>query len=650
VLLAGLLCAQNARADTVLTFKYIPAPRVQLAIWIEGASGQYLATVALTEAVGFRGIGNRPGASQMNSGYRWPYGRREGALPVWAHRRASAPGARPFPRVIFQKRVEGLASQTTQDQSPDSYYCLQFDASKSTRDQLDAISCATPFNSDKGRYMTRGDLASGYTEPWQDLAAGGGANGRDQPLPLDSLYPARMDITRCTAERCFDHADTDHYAADVRAVMPEIDAVSIATPPGDTQQSVLFSVPRSWPAGDYVAFIEVNLEGDYNDRWNQTTYPTPENPNGEWDYYAKTYGYAYRGQPSLVWQLPFQLGAEAPTSFETNAPVARSSWDFWAEGYGAPEPLSLDKADPNYITNTTSGPGAGTNRLRADASGQRFVLQTKHVTDAAQPPPFDAGMPPEASSDAAMNPSQGDASVEPMPGDSGAVDASSPNAADAGIDAESDSSDAVVGPIMDLSLRRHPNPLRTHTWATLRLRAVRSLLPLHAYEVRVATTPIVDDDSFIREGRQAKNATDAAEGATLLSLPVDVPAGDYIEAAIGDLVASTHYYVGVRGTDELNRHGPVSVAEITTTARRFATVSPCFVASAAYGSPLAAQVGVLRRVRDRYLLPHAPGRAWVASYYAHGAALASWISRHPSARAAVRAALLPVIAVARWLP
>src|SRR6195952_2445027 len=92
-LLCVLLCGMrrtSAQAQGVLTFKYTPAPRAQVAIWIEDANGQYLATVALTDAVGYRGIGNRPGSSDMNSGYRWPYGRREGVLPIWAHRRAAA--------------------------------------------------------------------------------------------------------------------------------------------------------------------------------------------------------------------------------------------------------------------------------------------------------------------------------------------------------------------------------------------------------------------------------------------------------------------------------------------------------------------------------------------------------------------------------
>jgi hypothetical protein len=644
--LGALLCAPGARADTVLAFKYIPAPRVQVAIWIEDAAGRYLASVALTEAVAFRGIGNRPGASQMNSGYRWPYGRREGVLPIWAHRRASAKAARRFPRVIFQSRIEGLASQSTQDQSLDRYYCLQFDPSKSTRDQLDAISCATAFNSDKGRYLTGDDLAKGYAEPWQDPAANGGiGDGREQPLPLDSLYPPRMDVTRCTpGASCFDHADVEHFVADARAVMPEIDAVTIATPPGDSQQSVLFTVPSNWAAGEYVAWIEVSLEGDYNERWNDTGYPTPQNPDTDWDYYARSYGYAYRGQPSLVWKVPFSLGSESSTDSEssaTDAPAGRSSWDVWSSSYGQLEPLSFDPADPQYITSAARGTGA--DRLRADAAGQRFVVQTKSVMGVPQPAASDAGSNPSLDTDAAAVPNPADAAPS--------QDRADADAADAGVPAPDPIGPSdTVGPVLDLSLRAHPNRLRAHTWVMLRLRAARSGVPLHAYEVRVATEPIVDEGSFIRAGRQAKNATDDPEGATLLSLPVDVPAGAIIEAAIGDLVPDTHYYVGVRATDELNRHGPIGVAETTTSQRRFATVSPCFVATAAYGSPLAAQVGALRRVRDRYLLPHALGRVWVAGYYSLGPRLASWIAAHASARSAARVALSPLVAIARWLP
>ena len=74
----------------VIELRFTPTRFAQIAVWLESADGERFATVRLTEAVARRGIGNRPGASQMNSGFHWPYGRREGVLPVWASRRVSA--------------------------------------------------------------------------------------------------------------------------------------------------------------------------------------------------------------------------------------------------------------------------------------------------------------------------------------------------------------------------------------------------------------------------------------------------------------------------------------------------------------------------------------------------------------------------------
>jgi hypothetical protein len=589
----------------VLELGYTPAPRAQVAIWIEDASGLYLATVALTESVAYRGLGNRPGASQMNSGYRWPYGRREGALPIWAHRRAAAPGAKLFPRVIFQDRPEGYASRVAADHSPDAYHCLQFDPTHSTRDQLDAVSCATMFSSDKGRYLRADEAQLGYGEPWDD--GGGGSSMR--ALPFTSVYPARMDVTRCMAPTCYDSPDVVKYAHDVRAVMPEIDAVTRATAPGGMPQHLLFDVPATWVPGEYVAYIEVNVEGDYNEHWNESVYPTPSLPSREWDSFALSYGYPYRGQPSVFYALPFTLGDAAKTSFSAALPAGRSSWSHWSMTYGRVEPVSMAADDP---VGMADGNGSGADRLQRDAQGQRFTVQVKTV-DATVAGPGAGVVVPGSESPPTMG----------GPAPPGAVTA--------------------------LSLHAHPNKLRSHTWIMLRFQAARSQRPIHAYEVRVSTEPIVDEASFIRDGRLAKNATDDVEGATALMLPVAIPEAGVIEAAIGDLAAQTHYYIGVRATDDSNRSGSISVAEIDTTAREFATVTPCFIATAAYGTPLASEISVLRRLRDRYLLAQAPGRALVAAYYRVGPRAAAFIASRPPLRPIVRSLLSPLVAAAkRW--
>ena len=65
----------------------------------------------------------------------------------------------------------------------------------------------------------------------------------------------------------------------------------------------------------------------------------------------------------------------------------------------------------------------------------------------------------------------------------------------------------------------------------------------------------------------------------------------------------------------------------------------CFVASAAYGSPLHKNLRGLRWFRDGVASLHPAGNALIEAYYRNSPPLAAWIAKHPLAAATVRAGL-----------
>jgi hypothetical protein len=101
---------------------------------------------------------------------------------------------------------------------------------------------------------------------------------------------------------------------------------------------------------------------------------------------------------------------------------------------------------------------------------------------------------------------------------------------------------------------------------------------------------------------------------------------------------------GIAGT-------PVPGGEILTGSSGMGSTSNwrCFVATAAYGTPLAQEVCILREFRDRYLITHLPGNIFVQAYYRLSPPLAQIIARSEILRTVTRIILKPVIWLATFM-
>jgi len=79
----------------------------------------------------------------------------------------------------------------------------------------------------------------------------------------------------------------------------------------------------------------------------------------------------------------------------------------------------------------------------------------------------------------------------------------------------------------------------------------------------------------------------------------------------------------------------------------WSVTSPCFIATAAYGTALHEDIDVLRDFRDEYLMPNPAGRAFVKIYYSTSPPLADVIRENEGLRTAVRAGLVkPLVHIA----
>jgi uncharacterized repeat protein (TIGR02543 family) len=71
----------------------------------------------------------------------------------------------------------------------------------------------------------------------------------------------------------------------------------------------------------------------------------------------------------------------------------------------------------------------------------------------------------------------------------------------------------------------------------------------------------------------------------------------------------------------------------------------CFIATAAYGTPMAGEIQILRELRDEYLLTNPVGQALVDIYYRVSPPIAEFITEHAGLKPIVRVGLVPAVAM-----
>jgi hypothetical protein len=122
-------------------------------------------------------------------------------------------------------------------------------------------------------------------------------------------------------------------------------------------------------------------------------------------------------------------------------------------------------------------------------------------------------------------------------------------------------------------------------------------------------------------------------------------------AEIDGNVIALHFVDGKRGDDDLSTDGTiidVGGPGVSVSAGGGGSGGGCFIATAAFGSPMQPFVKILREFRDRILLNNSIGKAFVYFYYKYSPPIAEFIANHDSLKAKVRLGLLPFIGVS-WL-
>ncbi|MCY1059652.1 CFI-box-CTERM domain-containing protein [Nannocystis sp. SCPEA4] len=418
--------------------------------------------------------------------------------------------------------------------------------------------------------------------------------GQFDPEGAISWYPPRNDIVEFDAQK--DAEEIKTYAT-----LNDLDAVTAATPAGELPAFATVLVPpEAMAAAPLTAYIEISRENDENaaftfDRENDH-YVDPD---------LAAFGIEYLGQPSVVYAVPFD-----PRSKGFQGTVDYAGYGDWDGATGTLHP-------PDAKISTDDGSGA--DRLRVmTKNGETFRWGVYSHGGPGDP----GGTDSDGSSD-----SDSDSDTGGEPGTSAGTESTTGEPPD---DGWGTCTLASLPPVDDLVLAGES---------------------FDRVQVSFRMPPLPDPAVVLKQ-IHVYHITGAAEltqellGAAHLATfsAAELPATEGIlNLEIGELWGDYTYQFGVVYEDACTNRSPLVTAEITTEAQKFQTVeSFCFLATAAWGAPWAAQVAALRAFRDDYLKTSATGIDLVRFYYAHSPPLARVIGREPLLRGLARVVLQPV--------
>ena len=306
------VAAADERQCHVVDVDFTPADELQIVAWIEDAATALTSTRSTSRSkTGRYGLGNRPGRFDFNSGPpSTTSGRTAAAIttfPVWAHRHGMT-----FAAVVFQNGDENNLTHPFEQSSPETAAVLPADAAD------DDSAAGMPARARRRVVHRQGHVLERPRR--RCIRRAPTSRGRRRSTRRRSTCIARS--TRSTRSR----RRRRPAARRARSTWP---------------------IPTDSPHGDYVLWVEVAKEFDHNATYNATAYPAPTGiPYAE-------YGLPYRGQPSVVYAVPFTIGATDDVARRRRATPATAI------------PTGSTARAPPDATITTDTPGSGASRLAA---------------------------------------------------------------------------------------------------------------------------------------------------------------------------------------------------------------------------------------------------------------------------------------------